>query len=119
MHLLSLVLASLGIAAFQPSELNCRAIYRTLDENQKGTEESVELKVAFAGAGATRFEAELQGKFFSVVEDKSSDLLVQITAAPNYTNGVVSKGRLDGQGRYSLSQVNGVTVHRLECRTIP
>ncbi|MGZ3696375.1 MAG: hypothetical protein ACXVBL_19005 [Bdellovibrionota bacterium] len=114
--ILTLILATLGIASAQAPVLSCKAIYRTIDDNQKSIEENAPLKVAFSGAGATRYEAELEGKFFSVVADNAEDLLVQITTAPNYTKGSVSKGRLDSQGRYSLAEVNGATVHRLECR---
>lgn len=114
--IIGLFLAALGFA--QPVSLNCRAIYRTLDDNQKSIEETSDLKLAFGGAGANRYETELQGKFFSVVADASNDLLVQITTAPNYTKGSVSKGQLDSNGRFSLAEVNGPTVHRLECRKL-
>lgn len=111
--LLALLLSSFTFAA---SDLSCQAIYRTLDESQRSIEETVAMKVAQAGAGATRYEAELRGKYFSVTADRDGDLLVQITTAPDYTKGSVSKGRLDSLGRYSLSEVDGATVHRLECR---
>ena len=62
--ILALLLSSFTYAA---SDLSCQAIYRTLDEAQHSIEESVPLKVAQAGAGATRYEAELRGKYFSVV----------------------------------------------------
>jgi hypothetical protein len=104
--------------AFAAPDLSCQAIYRTLDEAQRGIEEITDLKAVQVGAGASRYEADLRGKYFSVTADRDGDLLVQITTAPDYTKGSVSKGQLDSLGRYSLSEVDGVTVHRLECRKL-
>jgi hypothetical protein len=114
--LLTLLLSSFGFASAQAPTLSCTAIYRTIDDHQKSIEENTPLKAAFKGAAATRYEAELRGKFFSVIADVSADLLVQITFAPDYTKGLVSKGQLDSFGNYSLSEVDGATVYRLECR---
>ena len=109
-----LLLASPALAA--TSSLNCLAIYRTLDESHRGVEERQALKVSLRGGSANRHEAELRGRFFSVVEDQTGDLLLQITVAPDYTKGNVSRARPDSTGQASLSDVDGVTVYRLECR---
>lgn len=117
---LALFFSTIGFSAttFNPATLSCQAIYRTMDDAQRSIEETAQLKVADSGAGGARYEAELRGKYFSVTADRDGDLLVQITTAPDYTRGSVSKGQLDTLGRYSLSEVDGVTVHRLECRKI-
>lgn len=108
-----LLLSQMALAA--DGATTCKAIYRTLDEHRNSIEQVVELKSQRIGS-VLRHEADLQGKFFSVVEQADGNLLLQITTAPDYTRGSVTAVRPDESGAASLSEVNGVTVHRLECR---
>ena len=98
------------------STYDCSAIYETIDANQKSIEEQAPMPKSFEDADSIRYEADLEGKSFSVVLDKASlDALIQITTAPDYTKGSVTHAHPDAQGRISLAEVNGVTVHKIVC----
>lgn len=123
--MLFLILATL--TAGQPASvkmitgsLDCRAIYRTMDAAGKSIEESKEMAIVFAQGTAIKYEADLAGKFFSMIEERDSgSLLAQITTAPNYTKGSVARGLPDNQGKFNLTEVDGPTVHRMECSKLP
>lgn len=109
--ILPLLLSASSLAAPQ---FECVASFRTLDKNHKSIEERVPMAVAFDNATLTKYEAELRGKFFMLL-DESGRLLASITAAPEYTKGSVVRGKAGDDGAFRLSEVDGPTVHQIEC----
>jgi hypothetical protein len=102
--------------AFAASNLECVAIYRTVDPlTSHATERRAALPIIATYPGVYSHAVELEGKYFSVNEEDTGDLLAQITTAPDYQIGSVNRARADSRGRYSLTEVNGLTIHRLEC----
>jgi hypothetical protein len=96
--------------------LQCQAIYRTLDAQGKGIEETAPMPVTFNQGGVVKYSASLEGRYFVLTEDgQDPSLLGQIVEEPDYHKGLVSRGNPDAQGRFTLSSVDGVTVYRLEC----
>ncbi len=112
MHALFLFFA-LPAFAETPS-LECRAIYRTLNERQQSVEEVAPLVLVSDFRGQRKYEAEVRGKAFFLTEEKG-DLFGQIVAGPEYTKGTVFRGAADSSGRFTATEVVGTTVYRLEC----
>ena len=99
--------------------LDCKAIFRTIDQSNGRTIEKIEpLKEVFNGADTFKYEVDLEGRAFSVLEQKDNSLLGQITQGPEYTKGVVNRGMPDTNGKFNLSDVNGFVVYRLECNKL-
>jgi|GEM_PF-4532455 len=113
MAILSLLLL-FSTAQAATSPLACKAIYRTLDEKNNTIERSTELSKRSFG-GDVKHEADFEGKYFTLTEDKNGDLFAQITTAPDYTKGTVVRGAADSQGRFTATEVVGYTIYRLEC----
>jgi hypothetical protein len=83
-------------------------------------EKVVAMPMTFAMGKVVKYGADLEGKHFSLTEDRISEsLLAQITSAPDYTKGSVSRGRPDANGSFNLAEVDGATVHRMECKRLP
>jgi hypothetical protein len=103
--------------------LECKAIYRsveTINGKEKFIDEEAPMPITFAQLNTVKYEVDLGKKYFSLTEDKlSNSLLANITAAPDYTKGSLTRGTTDDQGRFNLSTVDGVTVHRMECKRLP
>jgi hypothetical protein len=115
MFLLSVIAATAALAADSGS-LDCKGIYRKTDPNTGRTvEHELALPVTYSAGGIVKYEGDLQGRAFSVIEEKDS-ILAQITQAPDYTKGVVNRGVTDGSGRFNLSDVDGFLLYRLECK---
>lgn len=118
--LLLSVLTATAAFALETGTLECQAVYRKTDPNTgRSVENVVNMPITFAAGGMIKYEADLEGRAFSLVEEKGSSLLAQITQAPDYTKGIVSRGTLDNANRFNLSDVDGFTVYRLECKKLP
>lgn len=118
--LLLSVLAATAVFAAETGTLECKAIYRKTDPNTgRSVENLVDMPITFAMGGMIKYEADLEGRAFTVTEEKGNSLLGQITQAPDYTKGIVSRGATDTLGRFTLSDVDGFTVYRLECKKLP
>jgi hypothetical protein len=115
--LLSALLSSSPAYSLGKAEMACKAIYRTLDEQNNTVERSFSLPVTRVIGDLVKHEADFEGKFFALTEEKG-DLFAQITTAPDYTKGTVVRGAADRQGRFTATEVNGYTVHRLECQRL-
>lgn len=114
--LFSVLLSVFSSTAFSATpQLRCQAIYRTLDEKNNTVERSTDLAPRTI-AGDVKHEADFEGKFFTLTEEKDSgDLFAQITTAPDYTKGLVVRGAADSKGRFTATEVVGYTIYRLEC----
>jgi hypothetical protein len=97
------------------SQISCTAIYRTLDEKNNTVERSTDVPVKTVIGDTLKHEADFEGKFFTLTEEKNGDLFAQITTAPDYTRGTVVRGAADSLGRFTATEVNGPTIYRLEC----
>lgn len=105
-----------ALNSYAASNLDCVGIYRTVDPvTSQATEKRVPIPIIAVYPGVYVHAVDLEGKYLSVNEEDTGDLLAQITLAPDYQVGSVSRARPDSKGRYSLTEVNGLTVHRLEC----
>jgi hypothetical protein len=113
-----LLLAPIAHAA-DTGSLECKAIYRTTDAQNHTTEKAADMGITFALGGTIKYEADLEGKHFSMMEEKGSSMLAQITTAPDYMKGVVSRAEPDSSGRINLTEVNGYTIYRMECHKLP
>lgn len=100
--------------------MKCTAIYRTVDPNDDGKsiEKTMDVPLVFLSNGVAKYEAEIEGKaFYSLTETiATGDLLGNLALSPDYTNGVVSRGKPDSDGRFHLARVDGYTVHKMECK---
>ncbi len=113
----SSILLAAPASALTAPEVSCKAIFRTLDENNDTIEKVQSLAVTHVIGDIVKQEVELEGKYFSLTEEKG-ELFAQITTAPEYVKGSVVRGAADRQGRFTVTEVNGYTVHRLECRSL-
>ena len=111
------------------ADFQCRGILRKVSDRAPMQEEIIELARTLDGAGSIRHEGELKGLAFTATLDRRDDeVLLSITKAPTYENGVITRAKLS-DGRASLSQTelaplqNGehrptaFFVYRLECFT--
>jgi hypothetical protein len=97
--------------------MNCQAIYRTLDDALRTVEKRVALPLTRVLGGSAQYQADFEGKFFSITENlENGDLFAQITTAPDYTKGTVVRGSADSQGEFTATEVVGYTVYRMECK---
>jgi hypothetical protein len=112
--------SALGLAR---AEMNCKAIFRTLDEKNDSVERVVAIPVTRVFGNLVKHETDFEGKFFSLSEE-NGDLFAQITTEPStnakggnseYSKGTVVRGAADRSGRFTATEVNGFTIHRLEC----
>jgi hypothetical protein len=103
-----------SIAQAAPS-VECKAIYRTLDEKRRSIEKEVPMPVVTTAGTLKKYSADLEGRHFSLIAEEDT-LLAQITVAPEYTKGIVSRGLFDKQGSFNLTDVIGPTIYRIECR---
>lgn len=118
MLILSVIAATFAFA--ETGTLECKAVYRKTDKNTGRTVENVvDMPVSFAVNGTVKYEADLEGRAFALTEEKGSSLLGQITQAPDYTKGIVSRGTTDSSDRFNLTDVDGFTVYRMECKKLP
>jgi hypothetical protein len=118
--LLLSVLAATAVFAAETGSLECKAVYRKTDPATNRTVENVvDMPITFTANGTIKYEADLEGRAFILTEEKGSSLLGQITQAPDYTKGIVSRGGTDASGRFNLTDVNGFTVYRMECKKLP
>lgn len=118
--LLLSVLATAAVLATETGSLECKAVYRKTDPNTgRTTENVVNMPINYAAGGVIKYEADLEGRAFSLMEEKGSSFLGQITQGPDYTKGVVSRGLTDESGRFNLTDVDGFTVYRMECKKLP
>jgi hypothetical protein len=117
--MLFLLLLAPIVHAAETGSLECKAIYRATDAQNHTTEKTVGMDVSLARGGMIKYEADLEGKHFSLIEEKGSSMLAQITTAPDYTKGVVSRAEPDSSGRITLTEVDGFTIHRMECQKLP
>ena len=108
------ILSSPSALALAKAEMSCKAIYRTLDEKNDSVERTLAIPVNHVIGDLVKHEADFEGKFFALSEE-NGDLFAQITTAPDYTKGTVVRGAADRSGRFTATEVNGYTVHRLEC----
>lgn len=108
------LLVSTSAFALTKAEMSCKAIYRTLDEKNDSVERTLNIPVTRVIGDLVKHEADFEGRFFTLSEEKG-DLFAQITVAPDYTKGTVVRGAADRSGRFTVTEVNGYTVHRLEC----
>ena len=105
LFLLTIFTLSAQAEAPKPS-LECRAIYRRTDvKTNRTTEQVVAMPVTFTMGNIIKYEADLQGRAFSLQEESGESLLAQITQAPDYTKGLVSRGAVDKNGSFNLSDV--------------
>lgn len=111
------VLSSSNAFALAKAEMGCKAIYRTLDEKNNTIERVGELVVSRVIGDTVKQELDFEGRFFTLTEDQG-DLFAQITQAPDYTKGIVVRGAADRSGRFTATDVNGYTIHRLECQRL-
>jgi hypothetical protein len=106
----------LSVQALAATTLSCNALFLSRNENESIRKE-IALSAVQLGGCHVRHEATLEGKYLSVMEEPNSDeLLTQIVHEPTYTIGSVNRASLSKSGRLSLSEVNGATVHRIECQ---
>ncbi|MCO5142255.1 MAG: hypothetical protein M9962_04100 [Oligoflexia bacterium] len=99
--------------------LNCKAIHRTLDQNNRDVVQTKEIPIVLVAGNMVRYQVDLEGKSFSILEDVvSGELLAQLTLAPDYTKGSVVRGSVDATGRFNLSEVDGTILHKMECKKI-
>jgi hypothetical protein len=113
---LSFILPLLLAQADAPkSQISCIAIFRTLDRKNNTVERSADVPVRTVIGDALKHEAGFEGKFFRLTEEKNGDLFAQITSAPDFTRGTVARGAADSLGRFTVTEVNGPTIYRLEC----
>lgn len=118
--LLLSALAATATLAMETGTLECKAVYRKTDPKTGRTVENVvNMPITFAAGGTIKYEADLEGRAFSLMEEKGSSLLAQITQAPDYTKGIVSRGTTDSSNRFNLTDVDGFTVYRMECKKLP
>jgi len=119
MKSLSLLLPLLLAHAEAPqSQITCTAIYRTLDDKNNTVERKADVPVTKIVGDTLLHEAELEGKSFTLNEEKNGDLFAQITTGPDYTSGTVVRGVADSLGRFTATEVNGYTIYRLECARV-
>jgi hypothetical protein len=119
-----ILLFSLSVSAEMiTGSLECKAIYRSVEMingKEKFIDEEALMPITFAQFNTVKYEVDLGKKYFSLTEDKlSNSLLANITTAPDYIKGSLTRGTTDDQGRFNLSTVDGVTVHRMECKRLP
>jgi hypothetical protein len=121
-----LTAAALFTASSALAELNCKATYRKVTTQNKVTENVVPLAMTMDQNGMQKFEADLeQGLYMSATYMKdSNEVMLAITQAPDYTNGVITRAALS-DGRASLGQTvmetekgertGNLLVYRVEC----
>lgn len=109
---LALVLSTTVVSA---RTLDCTAIYRTVI-GRNSIEKAVEMPVTLELNGLVQYSIDFEGRHFSVSEEAGQSHLVQITQPPDYTIGMVLRASPDSSGRLHLAEVNGFTVHKIECR---
>lgn len=118
--LLLSALAATAVLATESGSLECKAVYRKTDPNTGRTVENVvPMPITYAKGGTIKYEADLEGRAFSLMEEKGSSLLGQITQGPDYTKGIVSRGATDSSDRFNLTDVDGFLVYRMECKKRP
>jgi hypothetical protein len=118
--LLLSVLAATAVLAADTGSLECKAVYRKTDPNTNKTVENVvNMPISFAAGGTIKYEADLEGRAFTLTEEKGTSLLGQITQGPDYTKGIVSRGTTDASDRFNLTDVDGFTIYRMECKKLP
>lgn len=106
--------ATFASAGSKP-QVSCTAVYRTLDAHDDTVERSRPLALKAVIGDQLRHEAELEGRRFTLTEERSGDLFGQITRATDNPQGSTARGALDSLGRFTLAEVAGFTVYRLEC----
>jgi hypothetical protein len=117
--LLFLFLASTAQAEAPKPQVACKAVYRTLDYKNNTLEKSVDMPVTVALADQIKHQANLEGKTFLLTEELSSaDLFGQIITSLDPAKGTTGRGASDSLGRFSVAEVNGISVYRLECSRI-
>lgn len=117
---LSLVAASTLLSSISfAGALECRAIYRTLDENRRSIEQIQMMPVTQRIGTITQYALDHQGRHFHVSDDGGQTYLVQIVQPPDYTRGLVIRASPDAQGRLNASEVIGHTVYKIECVVRP
>lgn len=111
--LLSLMLLSTpGYAA--KTQVSCTAVYRTLDDRNNTVERTAEVPAKAVVGEQVKHELAFQGRTFLLTEDRG-DLFAQIAIPGDLAKGVTARGTPDSQGRFTLAEVAGFTVYRLEC----
>lgn len=111
---LQLVLAAFGAVAIAAPDLECKAIYRTVDANDRLVEKVVQMPVVEQFTGYKRYSADHEGRHYTV-GNEGETALVQIVKPPHYTHGLVMRAAPDAQGRLNLAEVEGRTVYKIEC----
>ena len=110
----------LSLALFSPpglaakAQVSCTAVYRTLDGRNNTVERTAGVPVKAALGEQVKHELAFQGRTFLLTEDRG-DLFAQIVIPSDLARGVTLRGSPDSNGRFTLAEVDGFTVYRLEC----
>lgn len=111
---IQMMLATFGVVAIAAPDLECKAIYRTVDATDRLVENNVPMPMVEQAGTFKRFSVDHQGRHYSVGFEGDT-ALVQIVKPPNYTHGLVMRAAPDAQGRLNLAEVEGYTVYKIEC----
>lgn len=112
-NILSILTLLSSTSAFS---IECRAIDRYNQAEKRIVETEIQLVKTYDVSAILKLEGALNGKlYFLTYDGDQGDALMQIVDGNDYTKGVVSRSAFNKHGRMSLSQVDGESVHRLEC----
>lgn len=96
--------------------LECRAIFRSVDQNGRVIEMIESIPVLQRFGVMTQYAIDHQGRHFHVSDDGGQTYLVQIVQPPDYTRGIVTRAAPDARGTLNVAEVNGHDVYKVECK---